>query len=345
MPKRIRDYGITIGKLPPGLRNSITDVDGVTVGHTTLDDGPVKTGVTAVLPHGGSLFREKLPAAVHVMNGFGKPAGTVQIEELGTLETPIVLTNTLSVGTASDALIDYMLERHPGIGDTTGTVNPVVCECNDGYLNDIRGKHVQRKHVIKAIEEAKTQVAEGAVGAGTGMSCLGFKGGIGSASRIVKIENRRYTLGVLVLSNFGRREDFLLNGMRVNPLISDHEREEPDKGSIIVIAGTDAPLTEHQLKRVIKRTSVGIERTGSFIGNGSGEVAVGFSTAVRISHNPRRAFTNIKRIHENYIDLLFRAAAESTEEAILNSLVSAETTTGRKGHRRVSLTEYMHLIQ
>ncbi|HEU5140196.1 MAG TPA: P1 family peptidase [Bacillales bacterium] len=345
MPKRIRDYGIEIGKLPTGSKNSITDVEGTKVGHTTLDDGPVKTGVTAVLPHEESIFREKLTAAVHVMNGFGKTAGTVQIEELGTLETPIVLTNTLSVGTASDALIDYMLERHPEIGDTTGTVNPVVCECNDGYLNDIRGKHVNKKHVNHALENASAEVVEGSVGAGTGMSCLGFKGGIGTASRIVEIEDSKYTLGVMVLTNFGRREDFLLDGKQINHLLADQEKPEPDKGSIIVIAATDAPLTEHQLKRVIKRTSVGIERTGSFIGNGSGEVAVGFSTAVRIPHDPPKAFMAIKRIHENYIDLLFRAAAESTEEAILNSLVSAETTIGRKGHRRVSLKEYMHAIQ
>ncbi|HET7580377.1 MAG TPA: P1 family peptidase [Bacillales bacterium] len=344
MPKRIRDYGILIGELPPGTKNAITDVEGIKVGHSTLDDGPVKTGVTAILPHEGSIFREKLPAAVHVMNGFGKPAGTVQIEELGTLETPIVLTNTLSVGQASDALIDYMLERHPEIGDTTGTVNPVVCECNDGFLNDIRGKHIRKEHVFQALERAETEVAEGAIGAGTGMSCLGFKGGIGTASRVVKIEDHDYNLGVLVLSNFGRREDFLLDGRQVNQIIPDHEVSEPDKGSIIVIVATDAPLTEHQLKRVIKRTAVGIGRTGSFVGNGSGEVAVGFSTAVRISHESRKAFTDIKRIHETHIDLLFRAAAESTEEAILNSLVSAETKTGRNGNRRVSLQEYMHLL-
>lgn len=343
MLKRIRDYGVTIGELPAGKKNAITDVEGVAVGHVTLNDGPIKTGVTTVMPHGDNTFCEKLPAAVHVINGFGKTLGTVQIEELGTLETPIVLTNTLSIGTACDALIDYMLEQNPEIGNTTGTVNPVVCECNDGYLNDIRGKHVKKRHVFEALKNAGTNVPEGAVGAGTGMGCLGFKGGIGTASRIISIKGHNYTLGVLVLSNFGRGEDFLLNGRKAGKLIGS-ERSQPDKGSIIVIVATDAPLTALQLKRVIKRTEIGVVRTGSFIGNGSGEVAIGFSTAVRIPHDSRDPFAEMKRMHEDHIDLMFRAAAESTEEAILNSLVCAETTVGRNDHRRVSLKEYMHLF-
>ncbi|HET7579504.1 MAG TPA: P1 family peptidase [Bacillales bacterium] len=344
MPKRIRDYGIEIGDLSPGKRNAITDVEGISVGHVTLNDGQVKTGVTAVLPHNGNVFREKVPAAVHVMNGFGKTIGTVQIEELGTLETPIVMTNTLSVGTAADALIDYMLERNPEIGVTTGTVNPVVCECNDGYLNDIRGKHVKKEHVFEALRQTTGDIIEGAVGAGTGMSCFGFKGGIGTASRVVEIENHDYTLGVLLLSNFGRREDFLLDGKKAGKMIAKSEKSEPDKGSIIVIAATDVPMSEHQLKRVIKRSAVGIQRTGSFIGNGSGEIAIGFSTAARIPHESRKAFIDIQRIHDAHMDLLFRAVAESTEEAILNSLVCAETTVGRESHQRVSLKEYMHLL-
>lgn len=343
MSKRIRDYGITIGELPTGKKNAITDVDGVSVGHVTLNDGPVKTGVTTVLPHAGNTFREKVPAAVHVINGFGKTIGTVQIEELGTLETPIVLTNTLSVGTACDALIDYMLDGNPEIGDTTGTVNPVVCECNDGYLNDIRGKHVKRKHVFEALEKACEEVEEGAVGAGTGMSCLGFKGGIGTASRRITIKEHDFTLGVLVLSNFGRGEDFLLDGRKVGKQV-DFEKAEPDKGSIIVIVATDVPMTVSQLKRVIKRTEIGMVRTGSFIGNGSGDAVIGFSTAVRIPHESRESFTIMKRIHEDHLDLLFRAAAEATEEAILNSLICAETAVGRSGHRRVSLKDYIHDI-
>lgn len=342
MSKRIRDYGIEIGELPAGKKNMISDVDGVKVGHVTLNESSIKTGVTAVMPHQGNPFKEKCVSAVHVMNGFGKTIGTLQIEELGTLETPIILTNTLSVGTACDALIDYMLEKNEEIGDTTGTVNPIVCECNDSYLNDIRGRHVKQSHVREALETASETVAEGAVGAGTGMSCFGFKGGIGTASRVVRLDQRDYTLGVLVLTNYGRQKDFLLNGEKwVDRMGERIANDEPDKGSIIVILATDVPLTEHQLKRVLKRTAVGIERTGSYIGNGSGEVAVGFSTAVKIPHETQGMFTDMKRIQEDHIDFLFRAAAESTEEAILNSLVAAETTVGRNGNKRVSLKNYM----
>ncbi|HET7522476.1 MAG TPA: P1 family peptidase [Bacillales bacterium] len=341
--KRIRDYGITIGELPAGKRNAITDVEGVEVGHLTLNGGPVQTGVTAILPHGADLFRQKLQAAVHVINGFGKSTGIVQIDELDTLETPIVMTNTLSVGTAYDALIDYMLERNPEIGDTTGTVNPVVCECNDGFLNDIRGKHVKKEHVMQALNHTSAEVLEGAVGAGTGMSCFGFKGGIGTASRKIPINNNEYVVGVLVLSNFGRMKDFIMDGKKVGRRITDASRDT-EKGSIIVIMATDIPLSEHQLKRVIKRSAIGIERTGSFSANGSGEIAIGFSTAFRIPHKDTDAFVDMKRIHENKLDLLFRAVAEAAEEAVLNSLVCADTTVGRNGHRSVSLREYAHLF-
>lgn len=342
--KRIRDYGITIGEYPKGKRNAITDVDGVKIGHVTLSDGSVKTGVTGILPHEGNLFREKLPAAVHVINGFGKSIGTVQIEELGTLETPIVLTNTLSVGVACDALIDYMLEHNPEIGDTTGTVNPVVCECNDGFLNDIRGKHVKQQHVWQAFEHATGDVTEGAVGAGTGMSCFGLKGGIGTASRKLEWDGGDYTIGVLVLSNFGRMDDFVLDGKKAGKRIATDSEDETDKGSIVVIVATDVPLSEHQLKRVIKRSSIGIARTGSFTANGSGEIVIGFSTAVRIPHDDQEDFIDMKLVHENRLDSLFHAVAEATEEAILNSLICAETTTGRNGNRRNSLKEYMHLF-
>lgn len=339
MNKRIRGYGITIGELPTGRKNVITDVSGVKVGHITLNDGAIKTGVTAILPHEGNWFREKLLAAVHVINGFGKSVGTIQIDELGTLETPIVLTNTLSVGTAYDAVVDYMLERNPEIGDTTGTVNPVVYECNDGYLNDIRGKYVKRDHVFEALDHATDEMVEGAVGAGTGMSCFGMKGGIGTASRIVELDQEDYTLGVLVLSNFGRMKDFMLNGEKLGKK-KMNTNAETDKGSIIVIVATDIPLSEHQLKRVIKRTSIGIARTGSFGANGSGEIAIGFSTAVRIPHHEQEAIIDMKRIHEDKLDSIFRAVAEATEEAILNSLVTAEATTGREGHHRSSLQDY-----
>ncbi|TCP54513.1 D-aminopeptidase [Tumebacillus sp. BK434] len=346
MKGRIREYGVVIGSLRPGPGNRITDVPGVTVGHCTLDDGPVKTGVTAVLPHGGNLFRDKVLAVAHVINGFGKTAGTIQIEELGTIETPILLTNTLSVGRVSDALVEVMLEQNPEIGVTTGTVNPVVGECNDGYLNDIRGLHVQKEHVRVALSSAAADFAEGAVGAGTGMSCYGLKGGIGSASRVIELGSTEYTLGVLVLSNFGRQQDFMLHGMPAGAWIAELERspEAPEKGSIIFILATDLPLSERQLKRVSKRCAVGLTRTGSFIGNGSGDVVIGFTTGNRVQHDEPNAVVSLQMLNENEIDAAFRAAAEAAEEAILNSMTAAKTTVGRDGHDRKGLADYLDAV-
>lgn len=336
---------MNVGLLQPGLKNAITDVKGVTVGHQTLSNDSVQTGVTAVLGHDGNLFKEKLPAAYHVINGFGKSAGTVQINELGTLETPILLTNTLSVGTVSDALMQHMLEQNPEIGISTGTVNPVVCECNDGFLNDIRGQHVTTNDVFAALERADSVFEEGAVGAGTGMGCFGFKGGIGTASRMIEIDDSIHTLGVLVLTNYGIQKDFILNGKHVGKLVKEkHTEEEREKGSIIVLLATDIPLSQLQLKRVTKRTSVGIARTGSFTGNGSGEIAIGFSTAYRIPHFASKSLIDTRMLHDDYIDPVFRAAAEATEEAVLNSMISAETTIGRDGNRRVSLNAYADLF-
>ncbi|ASS77141.1 aminopeptidase [Tumebacillus algifaecis] len=344
----MRDYGVVIGSLRPGAGNRITDVPGVQVGHCTLDDGPIKTGVTAILPHGGNLFQDKVLAVAHVINGFGKTTGTIQIEELGTIETPILLTNTLSVGQVSDALIAYMLEQNAEIGVTTGTVNPVVCECNDGYLNDIRGRHVQEQHVRVALSDAGSDFAEGAVGAGTGMSCYGLKGGIGSASRLIELDGNVYTLGVLVLSNFGRQQDFLLQGIPAGAMLDEMQRaeaiDEPDKGSIIFILATDLPLSERQLKRISKRCTVGMTRTGSFIGNGSGDVVIAFTTANRVQHEQSAAVISLQMLNENEIDLAFRATAEASEEAILNSLTAAKTTIGREGHLRKGLSEYLDAI-
>ncbi|ARU64005.1 aminopeptidase [Tumebacillus avium] len=348
-----------------GPGNRITDVPGVRVGHCTLDDGHVKTGVTAVLPHGGNLFQEKVLAVAHVINGFGKTAGTIQIEELGTIESPILLTNTLSVGRVSDALVEYLLEQNPEIGVTTGTVNTVVCECNDGYLNEIRGLHVQREHVRAALSSAATDFAEGAVGAGTGMSCYGLKGGIGSASRLIELGGKEYTLGVLVLSNFGRQQDFMLHGIPAGeiiagmadaeglPLSGMNDRlanaspaalQEREKGSIIFILATDLPLSERQLKRVSKRCTVGLTRTGSFIGNGSGDVVIGFTTANRVRHEETEAVVTLQMLNENEIDLAFRASSEASEEAILNSMTAAKTTVGRDGHVRKGLSEYLAAV-
>ena len=348
--KRIEDYGHRIGNLERGVRNSITDVEGVLVGHVTLNDGPVKTGVTAIIPSTGNLFKEKLICASHVINGFGKSVGMMQIDELGTLETPIVLTNTLSVGTGIDGILDYMLPENPEIGTSTGTVNSVVCECNDGFLNDIRGRHVERGHVLEALSLAGADFMEGAIGAGTGMSCYQLKGGIGTASRIVKIEDSVFTLGALVLSNFGRTKDFTLNGdhigLRIHREMEMKEvpkeiLDERDKGSIIVILATDMPLSSRQLKRVAKRSVNGIARTGSFTGNGSGEVVIAFSTANRISHFEKRASVEISILNENVIDGAFMAVTEAVEEAVLNSMVCADVTEGREGNRRNSLKEYL----
>ncbi len=346
-----RDLGLTIGSLPPGPLNAITDVGGVAVGQVTLSDGPVQTGVTVILPHGGSLFREKLPAAVQVINGFGKSIGFVQIEELGTLESPIVLTNTLSVGTASEALVRYLLAQNPEIGATTGTVNPVVLECNDGaWLNDIRGLHVRAGHVTEALEMAAPGAfAQGAVGAGTGMSAYGLKGGIGSASRQVSLAGRDFILGALVLSNMGRLGDLRVEGRLVGPAIAKalkQKKAPPEQGSIIVILATDAPLSDRQLRRLAMRPGAGIARTGSHFGSGSGDIALAFSTAQKMPHaKPKDPVCQLSQLHEDYLDPLFRAVIESTEEAILNSMLYAVPSVGRDGHSRASLADFAELLR
>ncbi len=345
-----RDFGIQIGSLPTGPLNAITDVDGLAVGQVTLSEGPVQTGVTAVLPHGGSLFRNKLPAAVQVFNGFGKSIGFVQLEELGTLESPLILTNTLSVGTASEALVRYLLTQNPEIGASTGTVNPVVLECNDGaWLNDIRGFHVREEHVAQALETASPgSFAQGAVGAGTGMSAYGLKGGIGSASRRVSSAGRDYLLGVLVLSNMGRLSDLCVAGRLVGPAIAKRLKKQKavrEQGSIIVILATDAPLSDRQLRRLAMRAGAGIARTGSHFGSGSGDIALAFSTAQKIPHaRPEAPVLTLTQLHEDNLDLLFRAVIESTEEAILNSMLYAKPVVGRDGHSRSSLADFPDLL-
>lgn len=335
---RIRDYGVNIGRLKTGKYNYITDVDGIKVGHSTIDLGDVKTGVTAIIPCEGNIFKEKLISACYVINGFGKSVGLIQIEELGLLETPILLTNTLNVGKVSDALIEYVLQDNEDIGVTTGSVNPVVCECNDSFLNNIRKRSVEKQHVFEALNSASRELVEGDVGAGKGMKCYGYKGGIGSSSRVIEVNNNKYTVGVLVLSNFGRKEDLIINGKQINKNIID---EELEKGSIIFIVATDAPLSSRQLKRVIKRVEIGLHRTGSFMGNGSGEIVIGFTTANRVKHYEQSETVNINIWSENKIDYLFRGVAEATEEAILNSMITARSVEGRNGHKLDSLKEYM----
>lgn len=345
--KRLRDYGISIGKMEPGERNAITDVAGVMVGHVTLTNGDINTGVTAVIPHAGNVFRDKLIAASYVINGFGKTMGTIQLEELGNIETPIVLTNTLSVGTAHQGVVEYMLSSNDDIGDTTGTVNPIVCECNDGYLNDIRGLHIKKEHISHALDHANEDFEEGAVGAGSGMICYGLKGGIGTASRRVKLENEDFIVGIMVLSNFGKKSDLLIDGVKAGEQIREMETDKQssnDKGSVIVIMAMDIPITHRQLKRVCKRAAAGLSRTGTHFGNGSGDIVIGFSTANKIKHYDEDWFTDLRIINENKMDEVFRGAIEATEEAVLNSLICANTTKGRKERIIYSLKEYINEV-
>ncbi|MDQ0484395.1 DmpA family aminopeptidase [Guptibacillus hwajinpoensis] len=343
--KRLRDYGIEIGELEPGSRNAITDVEGVTVGHTTLSNGDIQTGVTAILPHQGNVFQEKLIASSYVLNGFGKTMGTIQLNELGTIETPIILTNTLSIGTAADAVIDYMLEHNPEIGRTTGTVNPIIGECNDMFLNDIRARNVHQEHVHQAIASATTRMEEGSVGAGTGMLCYSLKGGIGTSSRKMEMKNGTYTIGVLVVTNFGILRDLRVNGKAVGKDLKDalvQSWEEKDKGSVMIIVATDLPVSERQLHRLIKRASPGLARTGSIMTTGSGEIILGFSTANKIPHHPTSTTTlSLETIHEEEIDTAFRAVGEATEEAVLNSLFTATHVIGRDGNERPALSDLL----
>ncbi|MYL50827.1 S58 family peptidase [Halobacillus litoralis] len=343
MNKTTREHGIIIGSMPIGARNQITDVPGVTVGHYTLNKNRVQTGVTAVLPHQGNLFQNKTVASAHVINGFGKTAGTIQLEELGTLETPIVLTNTFGVGAAYDALVSYTLDRNPEVGRTTGTVNPVIGECNDMVINDIREQAVTKEHVLQAIADAEEDFMEGCVGAGRGMLCYSLKGGIGSSSRKVKLAHGAYTIGVLTLTNFGKLSDLRINGQAVGQKLKERiqAEEEKDKGSIMIVVATDLPVSDRQLKRICKRTVTGLSRTGSMIGNGSGDVVLGFSTATTIAHEKPEETMIRSSIHEEDMDESFRAVGEATEEAILESLFQATTVNGRDNQQRPTLTELL----
>ncbi len=346
---RARDIGLIFGHLPTGPLNSITDIPGIKVGHCTLikgegklipGKGPIRTGVTVIIPGIENPFKYKLRAASYVINGFGKPIGLIQLNELGQLETPIALTNTLNVGLVADAIIEYMLKLNPDIGVTTGSVNPVVLECNDSYLNDIRGRHVKHEHVFKAIENANNKlVEEGAVGAGTGMSAFEFKGGIGTASRKLPNKLGGYIVGALVLSNFGRREDLMINGVPVGLELKDYMRSPtPQKGgSIVMIIATNAPLNSRQLRRLAKRATHGLARTGSYSSHGSGDFVVAFTTANKIPHYHEEPLIEEKIIFEPQLSLLFKAAAEAVEEAIINSLLKAETMTGRDNHIRYAI--------
>ena len=338
------DSGLELySKWPSGKRNLITDIPGVKVGHATIKDGEINTGVTAILPHGGNLFKEKVMAGCAVLNGFGKSLGLVQIEELGTIETPILMTNTLSVGTAAEALVKYMLKDNPDIGVETGTVNCVVTECNDGRLNDIRGLHVKEEHVNEAINNASEDFEEGAVGGGTGMVCLGLKGGIGSASRVIPVDGKDYTVGAIVMSNFGSSGNLVIGGDHIGARIKERMEQESKKdlGSIIIVVGTDLPLSDRQLNRVARRAAAALGRVGSYMGNGSGDVVLSFSTGNILSHYSEKDIIDIKVMYDENIDKVFESAVEAVEESIISALYHAETTTGFRGNKYYSLREFL----
>lgn len=335
-----------IGVLPPGPRNAITDVSGVTVGHHTLDAGDVQTGVTVVRPHDGDLFRDRVPAASVVINGFGKSIGLLQVEELGVLETPIALTNTFSVAAVAGAQIRQCITANPECGRSLGTVNPLVFECNDGFLNDIQRMAVTEAHYLQACAAAGVDVAEGSVGAGRGMSSFGLKGGIGTASRQLAARATGYTVGALVLANCGRLPQLVLAGHPVGARLAAEARAAPDatgpeKGSIILLLATDAPLDARQLRRLALRAAAGLARTGSVYGHGSGDIALAFSSAYTVPSDPRRAMPALAMLHDALLDPLFQAAADSTEQAILHALWRAAPVTGRDGHQRNALADLL----
>ena len=364
----IETYNIPCGRLPRGPHNLITDVEGVRVGHTTIHEGDNHTGVTVILPSEGvadrssNVFKDKLVAASYVHNGYGKTLGTVQIQELGTLETPIALTNTLNVGLVHDALVGYTLEKCAVDGTPCRSVNAVVGECNDSSLNDIGNRVVTAEHVKKAIETADVDFEEGCVGAGTSTLCYGFKGGIGSASRLIEIGGRQYTIGVLVQSNYGSTKDFVVNGRPVGEeviaMLEDGKRPKArpeaekndetrgghfvpaqvDKGSIMTVIATDLPVTSRQLERIARRAGAGLARTGSFIGHGSGEIMLAFSTANVI--RDEEPFMDVKAVREDLLDLAFRAVVEATNEAVLSSMLHAKTAYGLNGRVWYSLADF-----
>ncbi|NEG62594.1 S58 family peptidase [Pantoea agglomerans] len=314
-----------------GPTNRISDVAGVRVGHCTLNESEKQTGVTAIVPPGNNLFLTPLPCGVEVLNGFAKPIGLVQIEELGMLQTPILLSNTLAVGTLFTTLVRDAISRNPELGRTLPTVNPLVLECNDGWLNDIQALAITEAMANEALQTVSADFARGSVGAGRGMSCFSLKGGIGTASRVIPSLNA--TLGVLVLANFGALEALTLDGVRAGEMIAPllaGESPQLDAGSVIIIMATDAPLDARQLKRIAKRAGAGLGRLGSYWGHGSGDIAVAFSTQP-LPHPPQ----------DDTLEPLLAAAADATEQAVLDALLSAEAVTGFRGHHRPSLTQIL----
>lgn len=343
--RRLRELGVKIGTFHTGRFNAITDVTGVRVGHITIvrgegkltvGDGPVRTGVTAIVPS-DTIFHDRLVGSAFILNGAGEVSGLTQLVEWGLVETPILLTNTLAVGTCSEAAVNYMLERHPGIGTEHDVIIPVVGECDDSWLNDIGGGHIEERHVLEALERAASgPVEEGNVGGGTGMITCDFKGGIGTSSRRLPQEQGGYVVGVLVMSNFGTMGDLRLDGMPIGevlkPEYEKHRIRVNNYGSIIAVVATNAPLVPSQIERLCKRAALGIGRVGSYASHASGEIVVGFSTANVIPRQTKKMVYKMKVLLDQAIDPLYRATIEATEEAILNALCAAETMEGHSGN-------------
>lgn len=344
----IESYGLSVGSLPHGQRNSIADVADVKVGHSTIEDPGrgLHTGVTVVVPCEGPVFSTRPVAAAHSLNGYGKTCGTVQVAELGYLETPIALTGTMNVGRVADALVENTLREEERAGHALPqSVNPVVGETNDGRISRIQARPVGTKEVLAAIDGASKDFAHGAVGAGRGTVCFGLKGGIGSSSRLVKEAGRAWAVGVLVQTNFGRMPDLMVCGRHMGPQIlarikGETDVDAPEKGSVMVVVATDAPLSSRQLGRVIRRATVGLVRCGSYMGHGSGDIFLGFTTGLSMGAEDGKLPAR-ERVPEESLDAFFRACAEATEEAVLDSLVSAEAATGLDGTVYHSLTEFL----
>ncbi|MGI6358781.1 MAG: P1 family peptidase [Bacillota bacterium] len=339
---RLRDLGIRIGHYPTGRYNAITDVPGVKVGHVTLisgygplkpGHGPVRTGVTAISPHSHDLFHHRVAAGGYTLNGAGEVTGLLQVEEWGAMETPILLTNTQSVGQVHDAALDYLLERYHDAGVSSDPIIPLVAECDDSHLNDIQGRHVTADSVRKALDGASSgMVAEGSVGAGTGMIAFDFKAGIGTSSRVLPTSCGGYTLGVLVMANFGQRRCLRIAGRAIGDCIKDKMPDPHPDGSIVVVVATDAPLFSLQLRRLAKRAALGVGCTGSFASHVSGEFCLAFSNSVLIPRQPESLTCQLELLHDRYLDPLFEATIEATEEAIINSLTKATDMRGRDDH-------------
>jgi len=319
----------------------LTDVPGVKVGHSTIirgsgplkpGAGPVRTGVTAILPHDGNIFQRPVKAAYFDFNGCGGLGGALQIREFGVIETPIMLTNTMSMGSVAEATIKHMIRANPKVGIDTDTIIPIVSECDDSYLNDAQGLHVREEHVFGAIDSASQTVHEGAIGAGTGMSCYSYKGGIGTSSRIVQIGEAKYNLGSLVLANHGDWDELCIDGVPVGSILGDPDLERATQGSIVMVVGTDAPLDSRQLQRIARRAIIGLGLTGTCSHNGSGDIVVAFSTANSLERFGPPGLTTEHFLKDVDISPLFRATIDSVSESVINTLFKAETMEGRDGH-------------